>query len=206
MAPLQAEALVAEHWPQEPLGSQAGVAPPHSPSPAQARQVCVAVLQIGFVPEHCALVRHGTQVALATSHTGVAPEHFEALVAEHWAQAPLDWQAGMAAGHSASAAQARQVCVAVLQTGAVPLHWAFEVQGTQVALGTSQAGVAPVHWLPLVAEHWAQAPLAWQAGVEPPQSVSEAQARHVCVVVLQTGAVPPHWALEVHGTQVPVGV
>jgi hypothetical protein len=28
----------------------------------------------------------------------------------------------------------------------------------------------------------------------------------VWVVVLQTGAVPPHWALEVHATQLPAGV
>ena len=57
-----------------------------------------------------------------------------------------------------------------------------------------------------VAEHWPQAPLAWQAGVVPPHSPSPAQARQACVVVLQTGAVPPHWALEMHGTQVAVGV
>ncbi len=38
VAPLHAVALVAEHCPQAPLGSQAGVAPPQSPSPAQARQ------------------------------------------------------------------------------------------------------------------------------------------------------------------------
>jgi hypothetical protein len=45
-------AFVAEHSPQAPDAWQAGVAPPHSPSPAQARHVL-----------------------LATSHTGVAPEH-----------------------------------------------------------------------------------------------------------------------------------
>jgi hypothetical protein len=54
--------LVAEHWPQAPEGSQAGVAPPHSPSPAQARQVCVAVLQTGVVPPHWAFDRQGTHV------------------------------------------------------------------------------------------------------------------------------------------------
>ena len=62
MAPPQSEALVAEHWPQAPEGWQAGVAPPHSPSPAQARQVCVATLQTGVAPAHCAFERHGTQV------------------------------------------------------------------------------------------------------------------------------------------------
>ena len=60
--------------------------------------------------------------------------------------------------------------------------------------------------LALVAEHWPQAPDDSQAGVDPPHSPSLAQARQVCVVVLQTGVVPPHWAFDVHGTQVPVVV
>jgi hypothetical protein len=38
------------------------VAPPHSPSPEQARQVCVVVLQTGLEPPHCAFVRQGTQI------------------------------------------------------------------------------------------------------------------------------------------------
>jgi len=62
VAPAQAVALVAEHWPQAPEGWQAGVAPPHSPSPAQPRQVCVPRLQIGVGPPHCAFDRQGTQV------------------------------------------------------------------------------------------------------------------------------------------------
>ena len=57
-----------------------------------------------------------------------------------------------------------------------------------------------------VAEHWPQAPVDWQAGVAPEQSVSPAHARHRCVVVLQTGVEPPHWALEVQGTHVPLDV
>ena len=57
-----------------------------------------------------------------------------------------------------------------------------------------------------MAEHCPQAPDAWQAGVDPLQSASPAQARQVCVVVLQTGVVPPHWALLRQGTQVDVGV
>ena len=88
MAPPQDVALVAEHWPQAPVGWQAGVAPPHSPSPAQARQVCEAVLQIGVVPPHCAFDVQGTQVAEATSQTGVAPAQRIALVAEHSPHAP----------------------------------------------------------------------------------------------------------------------
>ena len=62
MAPLHWLALVAEHWPHAPHGSHAGVLPPHSPSPLQARQVWVVVLQTGVLPLHCAFDRHGTQV------------------------------------------------------------------------------------------------------------------------------------------------
>jgi hypothetical protein len=54
--------LLDEHWPQAPHGSQAGVDPPHSPSPAQARQPWVTVLHTGVEPPHCALLRQGTQV------------------------------------------------------------------------------------------------------------------------------------------------
>ena len=57
--------LLDEHCPHAPDVWHAGVAPPHSPSPAQARQVCVATLQTGVVPPHCASVKHGTQVAAA---------------------------------------------------------------------------------------------------------------------------------------------
>jgi hypothetical protein len=61
---VQAVVLVAEHWPQAPLPWQAGVAPPQSASPAQARQAWVVVLQTGFVPEHCVFETHGTHVPL----------------------------------------------------------------------------------------------------------------------------------------------
>lgn len=81
--------MVAEHCPQEPLGWHAGVAPPHSPSPAQARQTLVAVLHTGVVPPHCAFVKHGTHVPLAARQTGVAPLHALALLAEHCPHAPL---------------------------------------------------------------------------------------------------------------------
>ena len=89
MVPPHALLLVAEHWPQAPLASQAGVAPPHSPSPAQARQTCVVVLQTGVVPPQFAFDVHGTHVAVATLQAGVAPVHLVALLAEHCAQAPL---------------------------------------------------------------------------------------------------------------------
>jgi len=152
--------LPIEHWPQAPLGWQAGVTPPHSPSPAQARQACVVVLQTGVAPPHCAFDVHGTQVPVVVKQTGVAPPHALAFVAEHCPQAPPGWQAGVAPPQSASPAQARQTCVAVLQTGVVPPQVAFETHGTHVAAATLQAGVAPVHLVALVAEHCPQAPLA----------------------------------------------
>ena len=77
---MQRALFVAEHSPHAPVGWHAGVVPPHSPSAAQARQVCVAVLQTGVVPPHWAFDVHGTQVALAVSHTGVAPPHWVAHI------------------------------------------------------------------------------------------------------------------------------
>ena len=113
----------------------------------------MVVLQTGLLPPHWASERHGTQVAVGVKQTGVAPLHLVALVAEHWAQAPLPWQAGVALGHSASEPQARQAWVVVLQTGVAPPHWAFEMQGTQVPVVVKQTGVAPEQAVALVAEH-----------------------------------------------------
>jgi len=138
--------------------------------------------------------------------TGVLPEHWAALLAEHWPQAPQGSQAGVEPPHSLSPEQARQVCVVVLHTGVDPPHSAFVRQVTQVEVAVLQTGVAPVQAVALVAEHCPQAPDDSQAGVAPPHSASEPQARQVCAAVLQTGVVPPHWAFEVHGTQVPVAV
>jgi hypothetical protein len=204
VAPLHLVALVAEHWAQAPLPWQAGVALGHSASEPQARQAWVVVLHTGVAPPHCAFEIQGTQVAIGVKQTGVVPEHAVAFVAEHWAQAPLPWQAGVAPPQSASPAQARQTCVVVLQTGVAPPHWTFDVQGTHVPLAVKQTGVAPEQAVALVVEHWPHAPPGWQAGVAPPQSASPAQARQTCVVVLQTGAEPPHWAFDVQGTHVPL--
>jgi hypothetical protein len=135
VAPVHSAVFVGEHCPQAPDDWQAGVAPPQSPSPAQARQVCVVVLQIGVAPPHCALEVHGTHDPAPVKQTGVAPPHCAVLPAEHCPQAPHGSQAGVAPPHSLSAPQARQVCVAVLQIGVPPPHCAFDVQGTQVELG-----------------------------------------------------------------------
>ena len=128
------------------------------------------------------------------------------MPSEHWPHAPVGWQAGVAPPHSPSPVQARQVCVAVLHTGAVPAHCAFEVHGTQRPAATLQAGVAPVQSVAFVAEQTPQAPPGWQAGVGPPQSLSPAQARRVCVAALQIGVAPPHCAFDTHDTQTPPAV
>jgi len=56
----------------------------------------------------------------------------------------------------------------------------------------SHTGVAPAHAAVFVVEHAPHAPLGWHAGVAPLQSASPAHARHVFVLVLHTGLVPPH--------------
>jgi hypothetical protein len=132
VAPVQAVLLLAEHWPQAPELWQAGVAPPHSPSPAQARQMWVAVLQTGLVPPHSALVMQLTQVPVGTSQAGVVPVHLVVFVAEQMPQAPDGWQAGVAPLQSPSPPQPRQVCVPPSQTGVVPEQSALARQRTQV--------------------------------------------------------------------------
>jgi hypothetical protein len=195
----------AEHWPQAPLGWQAGVMPPHSPSPPQPRHAWKAGSQTGFVPLQSALARQDTQLPADTLHSGVAPVQAVALDAEHWPQAPVGWQAGVEPPHSLSPAQARQTCAATLQTGVVPPHSAFELQLTHVPVATLQAGIVPVHFVLFVAEHTPQAPEGWQAGVAPPQSPSPPQPRQVCEAPSQIGVVPQHCAVDVQGTHVPAG-
>jgi hypothetical protein len=101
--------------------------------------------------------------------------------------------------------QARQVCVATLQTGVVPPHCASDRQGTQAPAAAKQTGVAPEHSAAFVAEHCPHAPDGWQAGVDPPHSPSPPQARQVCVATLQIGVVAPHWPFDVQGTHVADG-
>ncbi|HVR01006.1 MAG TPA: hypothetical protein VMT47_02645 [Polyangia bacterium] len=54
---------------------------------------------------------------------------------------------------SASPAQARQVCVAPLQTGVAPAQSALAMHVTQVPLAASHAGREPPHRLLFIAEH-----------------------------------------------------
>jgi hypothetical protein len=201
---VHAVALPVEHWPQAPLPWQAGVAPPQSASPPQARHRWVVVLQTGVVPPHSAFVSQLAQTPRATLQTGIAPEHLVLFVAEQTPQAPPGWQAGVAPPQSASPPQARHVWVDVLQTGVVPPHSALETHGTQLPTVVLQTGVAAVHLVPLLAEHWPQAPPGSQAGVAPPQSPSIAQAWHVWKMRSQTGVAPEQSLLARHVTQVPL--
>jgi hypothetical protein len=59
---VQAVAFEAEHWPQAPLAWQAGLVPPHSESPAQARHEWKAGSHTGAALGQSASARHGTQV------------------------------------------------------------------------------------------------------------------------------------------------
>jgi hypothetical protein len=199
--------LLAEHWPQAPLVSQAGVDPPHSPSPAHARQRWVATLHTGVVPPHSAFELQLAQVPVDTLHTGIDAGQRVVLVAEHTPQAPVGWQAGVAPPpHSPSPVQARQTWPPGSQTGVVPEQSASARQATQVPLAVKQSGVPPVQRSELPAEHWPQAPAGWQAGVAPPHSLSPVQARQVCSAGSQTGVAPPQSLSSRHGTQLPVVV
>ena len=203
---MQALLLPSEHCPHAPDDWQAGVLPPQSTSPAQARQVCVIVLHTGVTPPHCAFDVHGTQVPADTRQAGVLPVHLLALLAEQTPHAPDGWQAGVAPPQSLSPPHARQVCVDRLQTGVVPPHWAFDVQATQLPAEVLQTGVVPEHCAPFVAEHWPHAPDAWQAGSAPPQSSSAAQPRQAWKIGSHTGVAPPHAGESRHCTHVPFGV
>jgi hypothetical protein len=183
VAPVQAVALVVEHCPHAPVDWQAGVAPPHSLSPLQARQVrkagshtgvvppqsaperhptqvLLAVRQTGVAPEHWLLSRHCTQVAVLVSQTGVDPPQRPMLVAEQAPQAPDAWHAGALAGQSASVPQAWQAWVPALHTGVVPPQFALVRQATHTFGDTEvrQYGVVPLQ--SLLCEHWSTNTLA----------------------------------------------
>ena len=172
VAPVHATALPAEHWPQRPPGWQAGVAPPHSLSPPQARQVrnagsqigvdppqsaftrqpthaFVPVLQTGVAPEQWLFARHCTHAGTGVSQIGVDPLQTPMFVAEQTPHAPDAWQAGALPGHWPSDAQAWQVCVPVLQIGVVPEQLVSVTQATQTRGETlvRQSGVAPLQSL-----------------------------------------------------------
>jgi hypothetical protein len=151
--PVHWAVLLVEHWPHDPPGWQAGVAPPHSESPAQARQTWAATLQTGVEPPHSASALQLTQVPVATLQAGIDPLHFVLLVAEQTPQAPPGWQAGVAPPQSPSPPQARQVWLLVSQIGVAPPQSALARQATQLPVGAKQSGVPPVQRRLLPAEH-----------------------------------------------------
>jgi len=223
VAPVHCMLFVAEQTPQAPVGSQAGVAPPQSPSPAHARHVCVVPLQMGVVPPQSAFAVHRTHVPAPVSQTGVPPVHCVAFPAEHWPQAPDGSQAGIAPPHSPSPPQARHVknagsqmgfapaqsafarqpthvFVVGLHSGVAPPHVELSTHATHVAVPTSQAGVAPPQWAVLEAEHSPQAPLTRHTGLPAEQSASAAHARQVFVPASHVGFVPAQLVLVRHPT------
>ena len=137
--------MVGEHWPQAPEAWQAGAAPLHSPSPAQARQVCAATLQTGVTPPHSAFELQFTHVPVETLHAGIEPVQRVVFVAEQTPHAPDGWQAGVAPlPQSASPPQPRQVWLDGSQTGVVPEQSAFARHATQFPVDVRQSGVPPV--------------------------------------------------------------
>jgi hypothetical protein len=204
VAPVQWALFAAEHSPHAPDAWQAGVAPLQSVSAAHARQACDVASHTGAVPPHWASVRHETHVPEAVRQSGVAPEHRLALVDEHWPHVPDGWQAGVAPPHSLSPAQPRQVWNVPSHFGEAAGQSASARQVTQLPLAAWQRGLAPVHSAAFVAEHWPHAPLDWQAGADALHSPSPAQPRQTWAVVLHTGVTPPHSALEMQFTHVPL--
>jgi hypothetical protein len=176
-----------------------------APSVVQATQVRVTIEHTGVTPPQWLSLRQATQTPTpdAVSQRGAAAGQCETSAAVQAAQAPLERQIGVAPPHSASDAQARQVCAVPSQTGEVPPHWAFERQPTQVPDKVLQTGTAPPHRVALLAEHWPQAPAGWQAGSIPPQSVSPPHARQAWKIGSHTGLAPPHAAASRHSTQAP---
>jgi hypothetical protein len=89
VAPVQVDVFVAEHCPHAPEAWQAGVPAGHSPSPAQPRHECVAMLHTGVAPLQSALTSQPTQAPVAALQTEFGPEHFVAFVAEQTPHAPV---------------------------------------------------------------------------------------------------------------------
>jgi hypothetical protein len=185
--PPHAAELPIEHCPHAPDGWQAGVLPPHSPSPEQPRQVRKAGSQTGVVPAQSVLARQPTQVFVVGLQSGVAPPHVELLtqatqvavpvlqagvappqwalfVAEHSPHAPLPRQTGAVDGHSTSPPQARQACVPESQTGVVPEQLAFARQPTHAR---GEAVVRQYGVEPLQSEFWEHASTVMGVGGDP---------------------------------------
>jgi len=201
--PVQAMVLIAVHCTQRPEAVlQAGVSPPQSMSFMQGRHSLRS--QTGRSPGHCELVRHCTHTLVVSLHCDVAPEQAMVEPAVHWTQAPvLLLQAGVAPEHSLLARQPRQRLFS--QKGVVPPQSLLLLQPTQRLVAVLHTDMPTPQAELLVPEHCTQRPALLpevaHAGVDPPQSMSLAQARQVLVVVLQMGVAPPQSVLLTHCTQ-----
>jgi hypothetical protein len=174
--PVHALPLVAEHCPQAPQTSHAGVGMAHSASDAQARHW--PPLHTGLSPPQSALLRHCAQVLVAVQRGAAGGQLASATQSTQLpALAPRVAHCGVAPLQSALLAQARQARVGWSQMGLGAAQSPLLRQPTQALTGTSQTGVAPVHAMPLVAEQTAQMPDAAQAGVAPLHAESPSQAQ-----------------------------
>ncbi|HVR01005.1 MAG TPA: hypothetical protein VMT47_02640 [Polyangia bacterium] len=88
VAPTQRRALLAEQAPHEPPGWQAGVAPPQSESPAQARHARDVRSHTGKEPPQSASPVQPTHVPVRASQAGIALVHALLFVAEQTPHAP----------------------------------------------------------------------------------------------------------------------
>ena len=193
--------FVAEHWPQAPDDSQAGVAPPQLASLAHFWQTWVGP-HTGVVPPQSPAVKQPTHALTLVSHRGVVPLQFVSLA--QVTQAPKFVLATLSQTrppeHSALSAQARQAWLVTSQTGFVPLQSVLSKQPRQTLSVVSHFGVVPPQFaFELQATHCpALAPVSAQAGVVPEHSLSAAHPRQVRVVVSQAGVmtVPAQSLLE----------
>jgi hypothetical protein len=154
----------------------------HSLSAVQARQVFVALLQIG-----------------------VAPEHVESSV--HWTHAPVAAHAGCVAStavHWDALVHPAQVLVAVLQIGVAPEQLALVRHCTHLFVAVSHLGVAPEQVE--LSVHWTQAPVGAHTGFVgsmPAHCADVVQAVHTPLAA-QTGVAAGHVAPVIHCTQAPL--
>jgi len=150
LAPTQRPAFVGVHSVQAPArgpvcwqAGRLGSGQLGAPSAVQGVQLWVVGLQLGVVPPQSASLRHPAQTPTpeAVLHIGCEVGQCAVLVAVQVAQAPLGRHRGVAPGHSASAAQGRQVAL----------------EASQIGWMAGQAATFP-------GAHCAQAPVAVQTG------------------------------------------
>jgi hypothetical protein len=132
---------------------------------------------MGVAPLQSVLLKHPTHTPAVTLHKLVAPVHSACCDAEHCPHTPELSHAGVLPWQSPSLAHARHVCEVASQIGVVPPQLRSVVQATHDALATLQIGLGPEHAVTFVAVHCTHAPVDAHAGVDPPHSPSNVQAR-----------------------------